>query len=235
MTNTLAGMQLDVLSRLGEAANSPAGNLESGTGGAAALTTMATIAQYLNDAAADLARSAFPILGAGTYVWPAGVQSALLSLFTVSGAAALWFARGVSWNGSALTHCSRSALENYYPTWAADAPGTPLYWYDTGQNGVGLYPVPSVSQTVAVNGFALPPPLVNAADAPAWLPSDLANLLVFYAAAMIAEKNLEDASLAARIEIWRSEYTRGVSALMAKLAAADPLLARTLASAGAQG
>ena len=235
MTNTLASLQMDVLARLGEAANSSAGSLETGTGGAAVLTTAATAAQYLNDGAADLARAAFPIVSGGTFSWPAGAQSSLLSLFTTPDGTTLWYARGLSWGGAALTHCSRSALENYYPTWAADAPGTPLYWYDTGQNGVGLYPIPSAAQTVAVSGFALPPALVNASDVPAWLPPDLANLLVFYAATMIAEKNLEDPSLAARIDIWRGEYERGKSALLAKLAAADPLLARTLAAGGGQG
>ncbi|WP_125205745.1 hypothetical protein [Capsulimonas corticalis] len=235
MANTLADLQRDVLSRLGEAANSPAGNLESGTGAAAVLVTSATITQYLNDGASDLARTAFPIVNAGTFSWPSGAQSVQLSIFTAPGGAALWLARGVAWGGTALTHCSRSALENYYPTWAADAPGTPLYWYDTGQDGVGLYPIPNASQTVTVNGFALPPALVNADDAPSWLSPDLSSLLVFHAASMIAQKNLEDPSLAARAEVWRGEYERGKASLLARLTAADPMLARGLAVAVEQG
>ncbi|MEO7714973.1 MAG: hypothetical protein ABIY70_02120 [Capsulimonas sp.] len=234
MAQSLGALQRDVLSRLNEADNSSAGNLETGTGMGATVATAATITQYLNEAAADLARSAFPIVQAGTFSWPGGAQAALLSVFTVPESLTLWFARGVAWGGTALTHCSRSALENYYPTWAADAPGTPLYWYDTGQNGIGLYPIPSASQTVVANGFVLPSPLVDADDEPSWLPSDLTKLMVFYAAVMIAQKNLEDPSLAARADLWRAEYERGKAQLLSKLAASDPLLTRTLAAASGQ-
>jgi hypothetical protein len=232
MSNTLANLRGDVLSRLNEAGNSSAGNLETGDGSAATITTAATITQYLNEAAADLARTAFPVVNVGTFAWPSGAQAAVLSNFAVADGSTLWAARGVVWNGQALTHCSRSALENYYPTWAADAPGTPLFWFDTGQNGISLYPIPSATQNVVANGLAIPPPLASDGDIPAWLPADMAKLLVFYAAYMIAAKNAEDASLASRVEIWRGEYESGKAELLGRLAMTDPLLARTLTPPG---
>ncbi|MDE2105225.1 MAG: hypothetical protein KGL39_48820, partial [Patescibacteria group bacterium] len=79
----------------------------------------------------------------------------------------------------------------------------PNYWYQDGPFNIGLYPKPSSTATVTVDGFVIPVPYVAASDAAAWLPDDLSHLLVWYAADMIARKNMEDQALSARSDDWR--------------------------------
>jgi len=221
----LSDLRSDVLSRLGEPSNSRAGDLPNGTGGAAEIITAATITQYLNEAQEDLARGCYPILDYGTITVPAGTQSFALAVVSVPSGNSLWAARGLSWNNLPLQRCSHSALEVWYPTWVTDITGTPQYWFDQGEDGICLYPRPSATQTVMINGLALPKRLVEDTDAPTWLQSDLAKLLVFYAASMIAVKNAQNAALQARAPVWRQEYEAGKSELLARLWSNDPHLA----------
>jgi hypothetical protein len=105
-------------------------------------------------------------------------------------------------------------------------PGTPAFWFDQGEDGIGLYPHPATTQTVTVSGLAVPKRLALDTDVSGWLLPDLAKLLVFYAAAMIGLKNLQNALLQARAPLWRQEYEAGKSALLTRLLQTDPILAR---------
>lgn len=232
---TLTDLQNDVLSRLAEPLNSKAGDLPAGGGSTITIPTLDTITQYLNEAQEDLARGCYPVLDYGTATVPMGTQSFALSGLTVPSGNSLWVARGVSWNGIPLARCSRSALEVWYPTWVTDVTGTPAYWYDQGEDGIGLYPRPSTTQATLVNGLAVPARLSLGTDTPAWLQADRTPLLVFYACSMIAAKNLQNDVLSARGPLWRQEYEAGKAALLARLRARDHMLASAHFGAPAGG
>jgi hypothetical protein len=233
---TLADLRSDVLSRLAEPVNSPAGQLDPGTSDTPTITTAATITQYLNEAQEDLARSCYPVVDYGTLAsTPTGTQALSFSSLTVTSGKKIWAARGVSWNGVALSHCSRSALDVWFPTWITDANGTPAYWYEQGEDGIGLYPKPSAAQSTVVNGLAVPVRLSADGDIPTWLPADRTPLLVYYAASMIAAKNTQNPSLAPRAPLWRQEYEAGKAELLARLVASDPKLAQAHFGVGVGG
>ena len=222
---TLTDLQNDVLSRLSETDASHAGDFLPGDNSSTLITTKDTITQYLNEAQEDLARSCYPVLDYGTVATPTGTQSLALSGLTVPSGNSLWVARGVSWNGQPLQRCSRSALEVWYPTWVTDVAGTPAYWYDQGEDGIGLYPRPSSTQTTLVNGLAVPARLVNGTDTPSWLQADRTPLLVWYACWAVAAKNIQNDALSARGPVWRQEYEAGKAQLLARLWARDAQLA----------
>ncbi|MGO8670984.1 MAG: ubiquitin-activating E1 FCCH domain-containing protein [Capsulimonadaceae bacterium] len=156
----LSDLIADVQSRLNEPANSTAGDLASGSG-TSTIATVATIAQYLNEAAADLARYAWPIADIGSAALAAGVRTAAFGSLTVADGNSMWAARAVSWDGVPLQHASQSALEHWFgSTYPLDT-GMPLFWTEQGQAGVLVYPAPSTVQTLTVNGLAIPKPMVN--------------------------------------------------------------------------
>jgi hypothetical protein len=226
---TLTDLQNDVLSRLNEASNSTAGDLRSGTGGSSTIGTAATITQYLNEASADIARYCYPIVDVATYTsLPATtlyVSFANSNLTLGTSGDRIWAARSVSWNGTPLGHASRSATEHWYgPTFPTDT-GTPLYWYEQGADGIGIYPTPSTAKTLSISGLVFPPLLTNGTDVPTWFQADQVKLIVFQAAGRLALKNADDPSLAERGPVWLAEYQKGKEALLARLWQEDPDLA----------
>jgi hypothetical protein len=228
MAMTLAALQQEVLSRLNESGDTPIGQYKTTAGGTVTVTTAQQITIYLNEAAAELARKAYAITGAGTFSLPIGTAYALLESFTTGDTSLLWAARSVKWNGVALKHCNRSALENWYPNIASDPNGTPLYWFEVGAQGVGVYPSPSALQTLTVNGLVIPPPLLDAAPTsiPTWLNADLEKLMFFYACGMMALKQLTAPDIQERGKVWAEQYTHGKNDLLARLYHEDPHLAK---------
>jgi hypothetical protein len=223
---TLTDLQNDVLSRLQEASNSTAGDLVSGTGAASTTSTAATITQYLNEASADLARYAWPIWDSGTYTLPASTLSVTFESLTVADGNVMWAARDVSWNGTPLTYFRQSALESWYQTTFPTDTGTPLWWAEQGQAGIIVYPTPSTQQALTVYGLAVPKQLSSGSDVPSWFGPDQVKLVVFNAAARLALKNAEDATLTIRDMPWWNEWERGKEALLTRLWQEDPLLAQ---------
>ena len=227
----LTDLQNDVLSRVNEASSSTAGDLRSGNGASATIATLATITQNLNEGSADLARYAYPIQDTGTYTsLPIGTQyvslsSASLTMGTTGNV--LWAARSVTWNGTPLTHCSRSSIEQWYTalgTWPNDS-GTPLYWYENGEDGIGIYPLPSTAKTLKISGLVIPKQLSSGSDVPTWFQPDQVKLIVFQAAGRLALKNLDDPSLAERAQVWLGEFEKGKNELLIRLWQTDPQLA----------
>jgi len=219
MSVTLLSLEQSVLNVLNEAANSSLGDLPSGTGGTTIATLTesgtgaSTIKSLLNEGAAELARSCFPVPDSGTLSWMSGTRTNLIADFAAAGGGVIWSVRGVTFQGdsTALRYCDRSALERSDPDWMVTSTAVPVYWYFDGPMSIGLYPRPLSTGTVTVDGFAVPPPMSDAdlSSVAPWIPDDLSHLLVWYAAARVAMKNLEDASLAPRIAIWQGLYDKG--------------------------
>jgi len=229
MAVTLATLQNDTLNYLNEALNSPAGALQSGTGGTPTQATPVTIADYLNKAAARVARSCWALFDTATITvaapGSAGEFNIPFNTLTSGVYGSIWAARSVYFGSTLLTRISRKFVESNYPTYPIDANGTPIYWYPTGVAGIGLVPKPSTSTLVSVNGLALPPALVNQGDTVTWIDADLARYLPYYAAAYIAKKNLEDPSLASRADLWMAEFDRGMMEIFERLLRDDPATA----------
>jgi len=220
MPVTLLSLEESVLNVLNEAFNSTLGDLPSGVGGTSTIPTLtltgmgpSTIKSLLNEGAAELARSCYPVPDMGTLSWTSGTRTNLIADFATSSGSVIWAVRGVTFQGdsTALRYCDRSALERSDPDWMVTSTAAPVYWYLDGPMSIGLYPRPLSTGTVTVDGFAVPAPMNDAglSSVAPWIADDLTHLLVWYAAAKLAMKNLEDSSLAPRIEIWQGLYDKG--------------------------
>ena len=220
----LADMQNDVLSRLGESFNSPAGLLPTGTGGAAVIATLQTATDYLNEAAADLARMAQPLPDMGTCSLGSGVRYLSFNALTLSSGNFMWAARAVVWDGMQLQHCKRAKLERWFPTYLTDASGDPQYWYEFGTS-IGFYPVPASTETVSVDGLVTPKPMVEGSDTLPFEPDQI-KLVIFQAAGRLAVKNVQNTSLAARGQVWMGAANTGFQATLLENWQRDPDLMR---------
>lgn len=215
MAVTLQTLQNDVLNRLNEALNSPAGALVTGVGGTPTQATPDTITGYLNEAAADLARTCWPLRSTASATIPVGSPTAEYYVpfntlaNTAAGGGNLWAADNVYYGTALLVRISRKLLNSYQPTYPIDPVGVPAYWFPAGIDGIGIAAKPSASTLLTIAGLALPPPLVNPTDTVTWLDSDLTRYLSYYAAYYLAVKNMEDPSLSNRAEKWLDEYKKG--------------------------
>ena len=223
---TLADLQNDVLSRLSETDDSPAGDYLPGDNSGAIITTKDTIAQYVNEASAELARTCYPIADVGSYALPMGAQTAPYTVFVCASGHTLWSARRVVWNGVELAYYARSAFEFWYPNAETDPNGTPILWYRQGHDGIGLYPRPATTQTTTVYGLAIPKQLVNGTDVATWFQPDILKLPVMQAASRLAERNNQNPALIARAAEWAQEFEQGRDDLLTRLWQTDPSLAR---------
>lgn len=232
MSVALLDLQQSVLNVLNEAFNSTLGDLPTGMGGTPTIPTLtpqsssavSTMKSLLNEAAAEVARTCYPIPDTGTLSWSSGTRTNRVADFAASTTGnVLWSVRGVKFGSqtSGLRYCERSALERSDQDWMVTASGEPVYWYRDGEVNIGLYPRPNSTSTVTIDGFAVPPPLSAASDTVAWLADDLTHLLVWYTAAKLAAKNFEDASLAPRGQIWQELYDKGRVELWQKI---DPMI-----------
>jgi len=212
MAVTLMDIQKLILNLLNETYDSPALDLRAGAAGGATIvgitpassSTASTAKTLINKCSAELAQSCVPIPDTGTYSWTIGLRSKPFTAFTPATTGnVLWTVRGASFAGTQLRFVSRSAIERHDPAWMTTT-GTPTDWYFDGGQAIGLYPLPSTNNTVKIDGFVVPAPLVADTDTVSWLPDNLAlHLHAWYVADMVARKNMEDQALAARSDDWR--------------------------------
>jgi hypothetical protein len=225
---TLQDLINDTKARLNEASNTSAGALSAGTGAADLITTNAQITDYLNDGAADIAKTVYPIYGTATKTaLTVGTQYVPFSAFTpaTGSGSAIWAVQEVTYNGVVLEQTRSGYISVWYPTNATDVNGLPLYWWATGQQGIALAPKPSASQTLTAIGLLCPTLMVATTDTPTWIEADHLRMLPYYAAAMIARKNIDDKTLEPRIPIWDKMYDDNKTLLAERLVAQDPQIA----------
>lgn len=224
----LSQLQDDVLSRLGEAADSLCAAFMSGTNSATVTKSSRDIITGLvNDGQNDLARNYFLIAGTGTYVWPTGTMLVLLSDFTCSNGT-LFAVRSVNFGGVVLNREKQSVIENWYSTLDTDTLAVPVDWYYSGLQAIGTAPVPlATTTTVTVRGFVYPLDLVLPNSTPVF-PTDSHNLLSWYACWQILTRNTNDPVLLSRGNAFRDLYLNGANNFMDRMKRSDPQLARDL-------
>jgi hypothetical protein len=203
MSVTIATLRADTLTLLNEASNSVIGDYANGTGGTTT-TTQDTIDAYLNEAQAEMARACVFIPGTYTTGATTGREIDLSSTN-------IWFPMSVTVGTTSLQHTSDTRLRAWQPNFET-ATGTitlpnggtttvPYYWFRKQPQTVGVFPS-GTSITYIVYGASLPSTITASAS---FAPDDvLRNTLPVYAAMKLAMKNLDDPSLAARIQLWQS-------------------------------
>jgi hypothetical protein len=215
---TLSTLTNDVYALLNEASNSVVGDIPNGTGGTT-VTTTTLIETYLNEAQNEMARSCVYIPGSNTTAGFTGVDLDL-------SATSLWFPMSVKVGTAVLQHTSDFRLRAWQPNFETFS-GTlslpngatttsPTYWYRKQPMTIGIFPSVS-NQTVVVYGASLPPVLSGASPA-TFLPDDtLRNTLPVYTAMKLAMKNLDDPSLATRIQLWQNWWFDSCTRLWSNL------------------
>lgn len=197
---SLTDLENDTLVLLNEATGSVIGDLPNGTGGTT-IATLTVIDQYLNEAQYEMARSCVYIPASQTFTAYTGSDLALTSI---------WAPMSVSNGTSVLQHTSETRLRSWIPnfevaTGSITLPNggtttSPYYWYKKDPLVVRVFPAAS-NNTLVVRGAGLPPAITTTCT----FASDdiLRNTLPVYAAMKLAMKNLDDPSLAPRIQLWR--------------------------------
>jgi hypothetical protein len=226
-------LQNEVIIELNEALNTPAAALLSGGATSSYVSSygsLDTITLFLNQGAAEVARTAWPISDTATYAWQSGVRAVPLEAFASSTSGVPWKVSDVFSFGASVVpdRVRRSVVQMYDPNWATTT-GTPMNWYEEGEVAVGLYNIPSTSAMLTVSAWVLPPILVNGASTSFnWIPDDLTKLIVFYAAWRVADRNKIDPALNALAPDLQAKFTAGIQRLQAQLAARDAGLAQEL-------
>ena len=230
MAVLLSSLIQDVKSRLGETNSTRAAQLDSGVDTTPLVTSDGTITNYLNEAAADVARWTWPITGSATVTLSIGSAGVPYSTLIDSIGRQVHLAQTVVAGGTLLVEAAEQILRRWL---GADfqSVGAPLYWYDSGV-GIGLDTEVVSSTSLTATGFVLPRPMAESSDAVDGLPDDLAKLLVFYAAAMVAAKNAEDPSLGPRVAEWMAAYTNGCLQARGRVMARDPEMAMAYFAVG---
>lgn len=196
---------LILLNEVGPIANNPLGALPDRDGGADVVTTTTTIDQYINEAAAEMARSCIYI---PTSLSTAGFTGSVLPITN-----SIWYPMSVTVSGTLLQHTSDTRLRAWLPNFETFSGTLTLpnggtttlstYWYRRDPLNVGIFPSVASSSTVVLYGAGLPATITTGVNA-TFAPDDvLRNTLPVYAAYKIAMKNLDDPSIAARIQLWQ--------------------------------
>lgn len=211
MSVTLATLRNDALLLLNEASNSVIGDLPDGTGGVTTAST-AIIDSFINEAAAELARSCVYISGSGIVSNFSGTECNYAST-------SVWYPMAVhlvtvgAGSITRLTHTSELRARAWWPqyeslTSAVTLPNghstsSPFFWWRKADQKLYIFPS-ATNVDVNINGAILPPAITSDVSA-SFLPDDvLRNTLPVYAAMKLAMKNLDDPSLASRIQLWQT-------------------------------
>jgi hypothetical protein len=216
MAITLTAFENEVRRLLGASRADALLTVETGTGGSATLADAQGFLDYYNVAAEELCRTCYPLPMRATGSMTVGQEMVSVGGLTVTStaiASRLWVADAVQVvQGSAtltLAYTDREQLESwlaYSGGLAFAATGNPARWYLRGPEWAGLYPRPSATATLTMAGLALPPVAVSAGQTMTWATNEAEEALKRRVAAMVGEKNADDADLAPRVPVWMSEY-----------------------------
>ena len=219
---TFLSLQQDVLNRIGENVNSPVAQLPSGTGGAPTFDTLFAVRRYLNEGKNILAGECYPVFEDAGFTYPVGAKSYPYPLLATADGASVKGVYAVAVGGINLPFVSR---ERAFVNAVATAVGTPAYFSRVGSGSLALYPLPSAATVATASAIVIPPDMVADTDVAAWLRPDLARLLVFYAAFMVATIGIDDKALGPRAAGWEKEWEEGKARLLVMLKESDPSMA----------
>jgi len=198
MAANFTTLRNEALKLLNETNTSVVGELATGLGSAATVSSDSTILDYINEAAKEMCRSC--VLLEST-VTPTGSTARLTTLADQ----VVWFPLVVSRSGVTLTHCGEQELRVYDLSYTS-VTGTPTNWYRSGEWNVGLYPVPTVSAQLTITGASIPEAISTGSGEFTFAPDDiLLKAIPSYVAAKLALKNFDDPSLIGRA-FWKDWY-----------------------------
>lgn len=219
-SRTAATIRQRVKRLLNEANDTPAGQLESGTSTTATLATDAFIDDACTKAAQEITRTCYPLQGQFT-VTIAAADLRLVSYeefapvtsginpATPTGAE-LWqvLEGGVYLGSTRIKRAGEEELYRYDPDYVTTASAaTPTYYYERGGAGIGLYPrVSGSSGTLTAHGLFKHPAIATSNTAFPRLPDDVVDFLEYFAAAMVAMKNMDNPVLYQRADQWLGQY-----------------------------
>ena len=198
MAANFTTLRNEALKLLNETNTSDVGELATGIGSSATVSSDNTILDYINEAAYELCRTCV--------LFEETVQpSTSLTRLTTLADQPVWFPFTVSRSGSVLTHCGEQELRVYDLNYSA-LTGTPTHWYRSGEWNVGLYPVPTVTAQLTITGASTPALITIASGAFTFASDDiLLKAIPAYVAAKLALKNYDDPSLVGRA-LWKDWY-----------------------------
>lgn len=188
----------EVLKLLNETNASVVGELASGVGGAATVSSDDTILDYINEAADEMTRTCCYEQGTHTF-------SSTTSRVNSFAGTALWYPQIASIGGLLLIHCGEQELSAFNQAYLITN-GTPTHWYRNGPYQIGLYPKPTVAVSVDVVGAVTASPITAGSGTFSFAPDDiLLKAIPSYVAAKLAMKNYDDPSLVGRA-FWKDWY-----------------------------
>lgn len=223
MSTTLLQLRTLVYNFLNEDTDSVVGEVGSNNANSPAQTTDATITQEINFGYDLLSKTCIALLDSGTLSYALNSKFVQLSTFTMSSGGTLFAPIDISWNGTDL-----QKMDQAYDTlnFGMNTPsGTPKYWVPWGTYGLRLTPPPSATQAVTVFGAVTPPPLSANGDLVYGIPDSETLYIAYYAAYMIASKNIESPNLQLKIMPWKNEFDAASLRMYAQLKAFSPSLA----------
>lgn len=217
---TLRNDTLLLLNEIGSVTNNVIGALPDSAGGAVIVSTETTIDTYINEAAAEMARTCVYI---PTTVSVAGHTGATVALSTSS----IWWPMSVTAGGSILQHTSDLRLRAWQPNFETfsgtltlpngGTTTTPYYWLRQQPQTIRIFPSAAAPTVIVVYGAGLPPTITTGVDATFAQDDVLRNTLPVYAAFKLAMKNIDDPSLAARVQLWQQWWFDSTQSLWNQL------------------
>lgn len=147
----------EVLKLLNETNASVVGELATGVGGAATVSSDNTILDYLNEGAEEMTRTCCYEQGSITI----SSTTARVNSFATT---ALWYPQLVKISTTVLTHCGEQELQAFNYNYLNET-GTPLYWYKNGPYQIGLYPKPIASVNLDITGAISATPISHTSSA----------------------------------------------------------------------
>jgi hypothetical protein len=141
------------------------------------------------------------------------------SAFGESSAGARMFdLRCVFYNQQTLEEVTTEELDARYPNWRFDASGTPRYWIRYGEQQIKLYPTPSGTSNIYIEGWETPDlslfsesahePKIHVADR---------HLIAIQAAFIFLERLIDGDGNGERIQALASMYGNGINEMRKRL------------------
>ena len=116
----------------------------------------------------------------------------------------------VGYNALPLERTTRQQLSTAIPAWRSTAAGTPLAWFPSSDMQLTLYPKPSGTSNILVEGWETPDPAEFAADADEPLIHVSDRYLIAVYAALVTAKRLPNVENAARYQELNKDYDEGM-------------------------
>lgn len=223
MSVSLNELVIRTLQRIDESYQSTSGETAAGSGailrvdsswvvvgsGGTERTTIENVKDYLNQAQEEWFTTAGYLEGSLLVSWTSGLSTKSLHDAPFSGGSGksyLWALEQVTAaDGSVIKRTSRGDLDRNAPGWLSASAGTPAYWYQV-QSQVRLYPTPSTTRNITIDGLALPERLSGSVSSTALRDDDARRILPLIASIFLLRRKFTAPEMFGRLEELAAEY-----------------------------